>query len=79
MYLCFYWSNNCGDFFRRKLVRFILTIFKRNIWPAKLQENKNAHSQIDLSEMVIHLKRTKNQIFYDISFEKVNIKENTIN
>ena len=34
--ICFDWSNNCGDFFRREIVKFILTILKRNISPAKL-------------------------------------------
>ena len=36
MYLRFDWSSNCGEFFRRELVKFILTSLKRNISPAKL-------------------------------------------
>ena len=36
MYLRFHWSNKCGDFFRRELVKFILTILKKNITPAEL-------------------------------------------
>ena len=36
MYLCFDWSKNCGDIFCRELVKFILTILKENILPAKL-------------------------------------------
>ena len=36
MYLCFDWSNNCGEFFHRELVKSILTILKRSISPAKL-------------------------------------------
>ena len=40
MYLRFDWSNNCGKFFfRRELVKSILTILKRNISPAKLKAN----------------------------------------
>ena len=38
MYLCFDWSSNCGEFFRRELVKSILVILKRN---------KNAHAQIN--------------------------------
>ena len=34
MYLYFNWSNNCGDFIRRELVKTILTILNRNISPA---------------------------------------------
>ena len=34
--LCNDWSKNCGEFFRHELVKFILTILKRNISPAKL-------------------------------------------
>ena len=34
--LRFDWSNNCGKFFRSKLVKFILTTLKKNISPAKL-------------------------------------------
>ena len=44
--MCFDWSNNCGDFFRRESVKLILTILKRNISPLKLQINVNAHAQI---------------------------------
>ena len=40
------WSNDCGDFFPRELVKFILTNLKRNISPLKLQTNVNAHAQI---------------------------------
>ena len=36
MQLCFDWSNICGDFFRRELAKFILTILKKNISPTKL-------------------------------------------
>ena len=36
MYLCFDWSNNCGNFFRQELVKRILTILERNISPAKI-------------------------------------------
>ena len=46
MYLRFDWSSNCGEFFRRELVKSILTILKKNesiltilkknILPAKL-------------------------------------------
>ena len=46
MYLCFDWSNKCGEFFRRELVKSVLTILKRNISPAKLKTNKNPHAQI---------------------------------
>ena len=49
MYLCFDWSNNWGDFFGHKLVKFTLTILKRNISPAKLQTNKNVHAQINFA------------------------------
>ena len=49
MYLRFDWSNNCGEFFRRELVKSILTILKRNISPAKLETNKNAHPQINFA------------------------------
>ena len=44
--ICFDWSNNGGDFFRSQLVKFILTILKKNILPLKLQRNVNAHAQI---------------------------------
>ena len=46
MYLCFDRPNNCGDFFRRELVKFISTIMKRNISPVKLEASENAHAQI---------------------------------
>ena len=36
MYLCFDWSNNCGEFLCRELVKSILTLLKRNILPGKL-------------------------------------------
>ena len=49
MYLCFDWSNNCGEFFHRELVKSVLTILKRNISPAKLQANKNVHAQINFA------------------------------
>ena len=49
MCLCFDWSNSCDDFFRRELVKFILTILKKNISPAKLQTNENAHAQINFT------------------------------
>ena len=34
--ICFDWSRSCDDFFRRELVKFILTILKRNISPVEL-------------------------------------------
>ena len=34
--MCFDWTNNCGNFFGRELVKFILPIMKRNISPLKL-------------------------------------------
>ena len=34
--MCFGRSNNCGDFFCRHLVKFMLAILKRNISPLKL-------------------------------------------
>ena len=34
--MCFDWSRSCGDFFRHELVKFILTILKRNISPVEL-------------------------------------------
>ena len=46
MYLCFDWANNCGEFFHRELVKSVL---KRNISPAKLYTNKNAHAQINFA------------------------------
>ena len=49
MYLRFDWSNNYGEFFRRELVKSLLTILKINISPAKLQTNKNAHAQTNLA------------------------------
>ena len=48
MYVHFDWSNDCGEFFRRQLVKSILTILKRNISPAKLLINTNTHAQINL-------------------------------
>ena len=39
--------NNCGYVFGRELIKFILTILKRNISLAKPQTNKNAHAQIN--------------------------------
>ena len=44
--LFFNWPSNCGDFFRRELVKLILTFLKRNISPLKLPTNINAHAQI---------------------------------
>ena len=44
--ICFDWSDNSGDFFRRKLVKIILTILRRNISPLKIKANVNAHAQI---------------------------------
>ena len=49
MYLCFDQSNNCGDFSRHEVVKFILPILKRNFSTAKLQANKNAHAQINFA------------------------------
>ena len=48
-YLCSDWSNSCGDFFHCELVKFIVTILKRNISPAKLSISKNAHTQINFT------------------------------
>ena len=47
--MCFGWSNDCGDFFLRHLVEFILTILKRNISPLKLLANTNGYAQIYLA------------------------------
>ena len=47
--MCFDWSNDCGDFFLRHLVEFILTILKRNISPLKLLANTNGYAQIYLA------------------------------
>ena len=49
MYLRFDWSNNCGEFFCRELVKSLLTTLKINISPAKLQTNKNAHAQTNFA------------------------------
>ena len=46
-YSGFNWPNKCGDFFRGELVKFIWTIMKRNVSPAKQQIkqiNVNAHT-----------------------------------
>ena len=71
MYFRFDWSNNCGNFFRRELVKYILTILKRNISPAKLQANKNAHVHMKWQQnrhsfclMEIRLKRTPKIKFF---------------
>ena len=39
-------SNNCGDFCHCELVKFILTILKRNILQLKLWTNVNAYAQM---------------------------------
>ena len=39
-------SNNCGDFCHCELVKFILTILKRNILQLKLWANANAYAQM---------------------------------
>ena len=52
MYLCFDWSNNCGEFFRRELVKSVLTILKRNI--SYISSPRNRHS---FRLMEIRLKR----------------------
>ena len=44
--ICFDWSRNCRDFFRREFVKFVLPILTKNISPLKLQTNVSAHAQI---------------------------------
>ena len=68
--LCFDWSDKCGNFCCHELVKFILTILKRNISPLKLQINVSAHAQIDFVRnrrsfrlMKIHLKTSFKYMF----------------
>ena len=47
--MCFDWSDSCGDFSLQKLIKFNLTILKKNIFQDKLKTNENAHSQINFA------------------------------
>ena len=65
--------DNYSDFFRRELVKVILTILKRNVSALKLQINVNAHAQIYFEGKLLVISPNRNPPFtHWITFSQTN-------
>ena len=65
--------NNYGDFFRRELVKVILTTLKRIVSALKLQTNVNAHAQIHFEGKLLVISPNRNPPFtHWITFSQTN-------